>query len=155
MIPFIRDGDFSLSESNAILKYLAETRPTIPSHLWPEDPKQRALVDQYLEFYQYHFRPGMLDLLRIILGQKMTGAETPEEVKKLVLQNMTTTMVAFEAMLKQHKGDFLVGNEASIADLQCFFEFTNIEYYNQENWQETYPTIAAWYEKMKEVECVK
>ena len=30
-----------------------------------------------------------------------------------------------------------------------------IEYYNQDKWQETYPTNAAWYEKMKEVEGVK
>ena len=50
-VPFITEGDFKLGESNAILKYLCDTHPTIPEHLWPKDPKKRALTDQFLEWY--------------------------------------------------------------------------------------------------------
>lgn len=51
LLPYIRDGDFNLGESNAILKYLADTRDTIPETWWPKDGKKRAEVDQYLEWY--------------------------------------------------------------------------------------------------------
>jgi len=34
-IPVIQDGDFRLSESSAILKYLYFTKESIPRHLFP------------------------------------------------------------------------------------------------------------------------
>lgn len=45
LVPTLQDGDFTLWESDAILRYLARTygRGT----LWPEDPAQAALADQW------------------------------------------------------------------------------------------------------------
>jgi maleylpyruvate isomerase len=37
MVPFIKDGEFGLSESNAILKYLCNTRDSIPEHYFPKN----------------------------------------------------------------------------------------------------------------------
>lgn len=38
MVPVITEGDFTLCESNAIIKYLCETRESLPKSLWPDDP---------------------------------------------------------------------------------------------------------------------
>lgn len=48
MVPVIQDGDFVLWESNAICRYLASKQPR--STLLPEDPRQRARVEQWMEW---------------------------------------------------------------------------------------------------------
>ena len=53
-IPFLRDGDFELGESNAMLRYLAdrEGRPD----LYPREPRERARVDWALDAWSTQFR---------------------------------------------------------------------------------------------------
>jgi glutathione S-transferase len=48
MVPVIRHGDFVLWESNAICRYLAGLQPR--STLLPEDPRSRALVEQWMDW---------------------------------------------------------------------------------------------------------
>jgi glutathione S-transferase len=47
-VPTIEDGDFSLSESLAILEYLDETRPPPAPQLFPPDLRQRSRARQLL-----------------------------------------------------------------------------------------------------------
>ncbi|XP_078278001.1 glutathione S-transferase theta-3-like [Rhinoraja longicauda] len=46
-VPALKDGDFTMAESVAILKYLAAKYQT-PNHWYPADLQQRARVDEYL-----------------------------------------------------------------------------------------------------------
>ena len=50
-MPAITDDGFNLGESNAILRYLT-TKAN--SDLYPNDAKQRAIVDQWLDFSSMH-----------------------------------------------------------------------------------------------------
>lgn len=49
-VPAIVDGDFVLFESTTLLKYICNSR-TLSEHWYPKDPKQRALVDLYIDFH--------------------------------------------------------------------------------------------------------
>lgn len=83
MVPFIKDGDFGLSESNAILKYLCNTRASIPEHYFPKNLQERYRVDQFLEYYQFHFRPALIAPLRTMIAQKVKKMEIPQDVLDL------------------------------------------------------------------------
>lgn len=48
MVPVIQDGDFTLWESNTILRYLANSRGA--DALYPRDAKARARVDQWMDW---------------------------------------------------------------------------------------------------------
>jgi glutathione S-transferase len=53
MIPVLIDDDFVLWESNAICRYLANRAGTIA--LLPQDPRQRALVEQWMDWQATEF----------------------------------------------------------------------------------------------------
>lgn len=48
LVPVIRDGDFVLWESNAIIRYLANRFGGEP--LYPADPQPRARIDQWIDW---------------------------------------------------------------------------------------------------------
>ena len=48
---------YSLHESNAIMKYLADTRK-VPDHWYPKDLRKRGKVDQYLDWHHNFIRQG-------------------------------------------------------------------------------------------------
>jgi glutathione S-transferase len=51
-IPFLVDGKFKLSESSAILLYLCEKYPHLPKTLSGRTIEERAIINQYLSWYQ-------------------------------------------------------------------------------------------------------
>jgi glutathione S-transferase len=52
MVPMLEDGDFRLTESSAILKYLADK---IGSPAYPKDLKQRAKVNEVMDWLNTNF----------------------------------------------------------------------------------------------------
>jgi glutathione S-transferase len=51
LVPTLQEDDFTLWESNAIMRYLC-TAHAPDSTLWPRDPRARANVDRWLEAQQ-------------------------------------------------------------------------------------------------------
>ena len=52
LVPVLDDGDFRLTESSAILKYLADK---IDSPAYPKDLKQRAKVNEMMDWFNTNF----------------------------------------------------------------------------------------------------
>jgi len=52
LVPVLEDGDLRLTESSAILKYLADT---IDSPAYPKDLKQRAKVNEAMDWFNSNF----------------------------------------------------------------------------------------------------
>ena len=152
LVPVITDDTFKLAESNAILKYLASTQSTIPEHYWPKNEQERAVTDQYLEYYQNHFRPALIGPLRLRMGRAVKKIDyTPEALAKAET-DLYAALDTFELMLEARDGAFIVNDNVTIADLQLFFEFENMVYYKL-TW-EKYPEISKWYKAMLAVPVV-
>ena len=49
-IPVMQDGDFVLSGSHAIFRYLAR-KFKVADHWYPKDLKSRAKLEQYLDWH--------------------------------------------------------------------------------------------------------
>jgi glutathione S-transferase len=63
-VPTMVDGDFVLWESRAIMRYLASLKPD--AGLYPDDNKQRAIIDQWSNWQAIHLGPAMQGLAGII-----------------------------------------------------------------------------------------
>ena len=74
------------------------------------------------------------------------GIEVPQDVKDFQAQLVQSTLDVFERMLAQHKGDFLVSDQPTIADLQLFYELLDLNI-TQTSWAK-YANISAWHDKM-------
>jgi glutathione S-transferase len=112
LVPTLVDDDFVLWESNAILRYLAETYGS--GTLTPaSDPRLTAIVNQWLDWAATAVQPGMRP---IFLGL----VRTPPE--KRDMQGIEGAMAAMEQHWQVletalHQGRYLVGDEFSIADI--------------------------------------
>jgi glutathione S-transferase len=74
---FVDDDGFALFESRSINTYLASKRPD--KGLYPDDPKRRALVDQWSYWQSIHLGPAMQTVAfeRVVKGHYGMGA--PDE----------------------------------------------------------------------------
>ena len=80
VVPFIVDGDHPLGESNDILKYLCDTRSTVPESLWPKDAHKRALVESHLAWYTNTWRPATAQPLFSRIGLVLKGVALDDDV---------------------------------------------------------------------------
>ena len=51
LVPTLQEGDFTLWESNAILRYIAQEHAA-NTELWPSDPHRRADIDRWMDAQQ-------------------------------------------------------------------------------------------------------
>jgi glutathione S-transferase len=100
-VPVLEDGDISIYEVRAILRYLAAKRPDLP--LVPQDPSDRSLMDQWISVDACYFTPAAYDV---------------------VFQKLFAPMFVYDVLEGQlEKTPYLAGDEVTLADL-CFVQYT-------------------------------
>jgi glutathione S-transferase len=113
-LPVLVDGDFALSESRAIMQYLASKKPE--SGLLPTDERGRADVTRWQFWDAAHWAPALAAIAfeRIIKGMMNLGA--PDTAK---IEENLKSFRRWGAVLNGHlEGKtYVVGNKLTVADL--------------------------------------
>lgn len=111
-VPAMSDGDFHLSESTAIARYLA-LRENSP--LYGGDLNQQAKIDQWMDFLSHHVRRfvGQVHFNRTMAP--MFGREGDEKEVEAGLKMLNQNLTHVEAQLE--KGKYLCGDEMTLADI--------------------------------------
>jgi glutathione S-transferase len=116
LVPMLEDGDLRLTESSAILKYLADK---VGSPAYPKDLKQRAKVNEMMDWLNTNFYREYA--YNLIYPQLFPHMKRPnEEVQKATLEWGKERAKGWLQILNDHwigpKNQYLCGNQITIAD---------------------------------------
>lgn len=136
-VPYIVEDDFGLSESNAILLYLARG-----SRLLPEGARGQALVQQWMFFEQnqLELNVGVPRILRLI-GQHDEAARLDSYFRPRAV----AALKVLERHLAQH--EWLVGEGYSVADIAlCAYAQLGPDAGHD---LAQYPGVSAWLSRIR------
>jgi glutathione S-transferase len=137
-VPAFVDGDLSLFESRAINAYLASLDPS--RRLYPEDLKQRAIVDQWSYWQAIHLGPSSQKLsFEKVLKERFGRGKPDEDIVAAETKETTKLLGVLDRSLA---GREWIAGELSIADFALASTFTlrneaGIGF-------DEFPNVAAW-----------
>ncbi|KAI4881817.1 hypothetical protein NFI96_031874 [Prochilodus magdalenae] len=120
-VPVIEHNGFILTESDAILKYLA-TVYNVPEYWYPRDPLRRARVDEYTAWHHMNTRlhTAKVFIMEVLMPKMMGRPADPLKLEK-ALEELEQTLEKLEEMFLKRQA-FLCGDDISIADLLAICE---------------------------------
>ncbi|XP_006048174.1 glutathione S-transferase theta-1 isoform X3 [Bubalus kerabau] len=120
-VPVLKDGDFILTESVAILLYLAR-KYKVPDHWYPQDLQACARVDEYLAWQHTALRRNCLRALwHKVMLPVFLGEPVSPEMLATTLAELDMALQVLEGKFLQDKA-FLTGPHISLADLVAITE---------------------------------
>nr|APX61052.1 putative glutathione S-transferase theta class member 2 [Leptinotarsa decemlineata] len=146
-VPVIHDGNFRLTESVSILRYLAREY-SIDDHWYPKESKEQARIDEFLEWQHLNLRLNCLTFFRTtwILPLKTGVHPTEEKVsgdKKALLKSLTDFDQLFLG-----DGLFIHGNQISYSDIHAACEIEQPKFGGYDP-REDYPRIKSWLDNVE------
>ncbi|RYE45160.1 MAG: glutathione S-transferase [Hyphomicrobiales bacterium] len=140
-VPVIIDDGFVLWESNAIMRYLSESRR---SGLWPVAVQERALVDQWLTWQVAELNAQWGYAVYALM--RKNPAYTDEQRIADSIRNWTARMQILEAQLAAG-GGFAANGRLSIADIGL--AVSTHRWFSTPFDKPELPAVAAHYQMLK------
>ena len=146
-VPTLVDGDYVLTESRAIMQYLASKKPE--SGLLPRDEAARADVTRWQFWDASHFSPNVATVAFEKLLKGMLGMGDPDAAKiKDALANFRRFAAVLDKRLEGRQ--YVVGNALTVADLTLA---SSLMYAKQaEIPVAEFPNMQAWLHRLTELE---
>jgi glutathione S-transferase len=149
-VPTLVDGDFVLTESRAIMQYLASKKPE--SGLLPRDEAARADVARWQFWDASHFSPNVATVAFEKLLKGMFGMGDPDAKK---VDEALGNFRRFGAVLDKRLAgkEYVVGGALTLADLTLA---SSLMYAKQaEIPVGEFANVSAWFSRMSAMEAWK
>ena len=146
-VPTLTDGDFVLTESRAIMQYLASKKPE--SGLLPRDERGRSDVTRWQFWDAAHFSPQVGTLLFQRMLKPMFGMGDPDAAK---IEEALVNFRRYAAVLNQHiEGKtYVLGDALTLADLTLA---STLMYAKQVDVPlAEFPHIQSWFSRITALE---
>jgi len=143
LVPTLQEDDFTLWESNVILRYLCHAYAP-GSTLWPQDPHTRANVDRWMDAQQTQMNRPM--------GVVFWGlVRTPPDQQDpaAIAQGIADTAKAYgliEPLLGRHA--YIAGPDFTLADIPWGVHAHR--WFNMKFERPPLPNLHAWYDRLCE-----
>lgn len=145
-VPVLEEGDWVLTESRAILHYLASQRPE--ARLVPTEPKELAEVLRWQFWDAAHFGPpnGTAFFQRVL--KPMTGGD-PDESR---VRDAETQFQRYAKVLDSHLANrtWLVGRSITVADFTIAASLAQGAAAGIS--LEAFPNVRSWYSHLAELD---
>ncbi|XP_017290888.1 glutathione S-transferase theta-1b [Kryptolebias marmoratus] len=119
-VPALRDRDFCLAESVAIMLYLADKFKT-PDPWYPADIRQRARVNEYLSWQHAAIRLHGSKMFWLRLMIPKMGVDVPKDKMDAALEDLNASLKLIEDKFLGDRA-FIAGDRMSLADLVAIVE---------------------------------
>ena len=140
LVPTLKDGDLTLWESHAIIRYLSATYGA--GNLWPESPKARAPADQWTDWTAMRFQPAWTAVFVLAARTKPEFREASALAKAVAAAN-----ACFRIMDTQlRKTPYLTGERLTYGDIAAGSSL--YRWYTMEIAREPMQGVDAWYERL-------
>lgn len=146
-LPVLQDGEFTLTESCAIMQYLADR--THGQTLYPDNIVVRADIHRWMFWAVQHFAPPISTLCFEQIWKGMSGRGGPDMSE---IERANRLVAQFAAVLEQHLAGraWVVGDQLTLADLAIAPSLTYLQQAKLPLTQ--YPALMAWFGRMQTLE---
>jgi len=133
----VEDDGFSLFESNAIIRYLATTHG---AKLYPDNPRQRAVIDAWMDFGSIHIGGAIGRVFWNTIGIKFMGEQPDQNSLDTGRSFLDRFLPAVDAQI----GDsaYVVGGSLTLADFAILAPLDPADIIGVDVSQ--YPNISRW-----------
>lgn len=146
-MPALRDGDYVLADSSAIIHYFEAKQPDPP--LIPAEPKLRGKAIWFEEFADTIVVPcGAKIFFNRIVAPRFMGKPCDEEAVQAAERDELPPVLDYLEKVVPADGGYMVGDALTIADIAVASPFANFRHTNTHIDRERYPRTVAYVERI-------
>jgi glutathione S-transferase len=146
-MPALRDGDYMLADSSAIVHYLEAKYPEPP--LIPADPQLRGNTIWYEEFADTILVScGAKIFFNRIVAPRFLGRPCDEEAVQQAIVNDLPPILDYIERIAPGDAGYLVGDDLTLADIAVAGPFANFQHTQTEIDPSRYPRTVAYVDRI-------